>query len=76
MEGSSSDGGGVIVQQWQNGDANDSSNRVRVCYMDYNGTFVENGPWNTGIGLAAYTGNTIGNSYYKMPIFLKIYTNC
>ena len=76
MVGSSSDGGGVIVQQWQNGDANDSSNRVRVCYMDYNGTFVENGPWNTGIGLAAYTGNTIGNSYYKMPIFLKIYTNC
>jgi hypothetical protein len=76
MVGSGSDGGGIVVQQWQNGQANDGSNRIRVGYMDYNGTFVENGPWNSGIALAAYTGNSIGNSYYKMPIFLKIYTNC
>jgi hypothetical protein len=76
LVGSSSDGGGFIIREWQNGAANDSSNRIRVGWMDYNGTYQEVGPYNSGQPLVAQTGNTIGNSYYKMPIFLRIYTNC
>ena len=75
--GSSSDGGGMILLHNQNGANNDGSQRVRMGYMDYNGTFVENGGFGTtGVGQGSYTGNTIGNSYYKMPFFFKIYTNC
>lgn len=74
--GTGSDGGGIWVKEWLNGDANNSSNRIRVGYMDYNGTYTEGTNYNTGFNLGSYNANTIGQSYYKMPLFLKIYTNC
>jgi hypothetical protein len=74
--GSGSDGGGIWVKEWKNGDANNGSNRVRVGWMDFNGTYVEGNNYNSGYNLASFTGNSIGNSYYKMPLLLKIYTNC
>jgi hypothetical protein len=74
--GSGSDGGGIWVKEWKNGDANNGSNRIRVGWMDFNGTYNEGNNYNSGYNLASFTGNSIGNSYYKMPLFLKIYTNC
>ena len=75
--GSGGDGGGMILLHNQNGANNDGSQRVRMGYIDFNGTFVENGGFGTsGVAQGSYTGNTIGNSYYKMPFFFKIYTNC
>jgi len=74
--GSGSDGGGIWVKEWKNGEANNGSNRIRVGWMDYNGTYNEGNNYNSGYNLASFTGNSIGNSYYKMPLFLKIYTNC
>ena len=74
--GTGSDGGGIWVKEWLNGDANNSSNRIRVGWMNYDGVYNEGTNYNTGWNMASINGNSIGQSYYKMPLFLKIYTNC
>ena len=74
--GSGSDGGGIWVKEWKNGDANNGSNRIRVGWMNYDGVYNEGTNYNSGYNLGSWTGNNIGQSYYKMPLFLKIYTNC
>ena len=74
--GTGSDGGGIWVKEWKNGDANNGSNRIRVGWMNYDGVYNEGTNYNSGYNLGSWTGNNIGNGYYKMPLFLKIYTNC
>lgn len=74
--GSGSDGGGIWVKEWKNGDANNGSNRIRVGWMNYDGVYNEGTNYNSGYNLGSWTGNNIGQSYYKMPLLLKIYTNC
>jgi hypothetical protein len=39
--GTGSDGGGIWVKEWLNGDSNNSSNRIRVGWMNYDGVYNE-----------------------------------
>lgn len=74
--GGGADGGGWWVKEWRNGNANNSSNRLRVGHMNFDNVYVEGSNYNTGYNLNSATGNTIGNGYNQMPLFIKIFTNC
>jgi hypothetical protein len=75
--GGASDGGGIWVKEWKNGESNNSSNRMRVGWMNFDNTYNEGSNYNTGFNVnGGITGNTIGNSYNQMPLFIKIFTNC
>ena len=68
--GSGDDGGGIISE------ISYTPGNIRLGLMDYTGTFAEQAVLGSGVNAGQYTGNTISNAYYKMPIFFKIYTNC
>lgn len=68
--GSGGDGGGVIHE------LSYTMGNTRLGLMNSNGVFSEQAGLGSGVNLGQYDGNTIGNNYYKMPIFFKIYTNC
>lgn len=74
--GGASDGGGIWVKEWRNGESNNSSNRLRVGWMNFDNVYNEGSNYNTGYNIASITGNSIGNSYNQMPLFIKVYTNC